>query len=550
MTNENRKHNDCSGLPPCAAEYIARVVRKVRYRKRVRRDIAAELTAHFEDELRTCTTDAERDAKARQVIEGFGDPKLLAVLCRRAKKRCRPLWAKVLVRSSQAVGIVILYTVVCMLPLVFGRPVVKVNYIEWLNDRWKPQDAGAENARQYYDQAVKLYVEPPEPVKKAMNAWGAALEHWDEAGRQALGAWLTQNQAAFDAFRKGGNTEHYWPVYVSRPPVGRGFAGMMQMATDATASTNYLGKYRTVAVALRQQIAFEADEKRMAEAFDDCLVLQRAGRHLQGKNFLVEQLVGIAVEQIGYGEILTLLQRPGVTPAALARLQTRLWAAFDQKRRVIDLESEKSVSYNNIQYTFTDDGHGGGHALAPGLIFGAGSWGGNVARLFVFHYPSRREATAMIDRYFEQAQAALSVLPSRSEAEGVWQAVERTTSENVFLQLMGPIHPVLATREWQPKTYEAATIAAVAIFRYKLDKGQYPARFEDLVSAGYLAALPADPFGKGPLSYKRTDDGFLLYSWGPNLSDEGGWPSTDKDGKPRMWTENNDWVFWPVTSSN
>src|SRR5512146_2680821 len=81
-------------LPPCAAEYIAQVVRKVRYRKKVRRDIQAELTAHFEDELRNCTSDAERDARAHRLIETFGDPKLLAVLCRRAKKRCRPLWAR------------------------------------------------------------------------------------------------------------------------------------------------------------------------------------------------------------------------------------------------------------------------------------------------------------------------------------------------------------------------------------------------------------------------------------------------------------------------
>ena len=29
--------------------------------------------------------------------------------------------------------------------------------------------------------------------------------------------------------------------------------------------------------------------------------------------------------------------------------------------------------------------------------------------------------------------------------------------------------------------------------------------------------LPADPYGRGPLTYRRTDDGFLLYSWSEDL---------------------------------
>ena len=544
-------HDTFQSLPRCAAEYIALVVRKVRYRKKVRRDIAAELTAHFEDELRNCTTAEERDAKARQVIEGFGDPKLLAILCRRAKKRCRPLWAKVLVRSSQAVGIAILYMVVCMLPLVLGKPVVKVDYVQWLNERWKPRDAGVENAKQYYDQAAKLYVEPPEAVKRAMSAWGTALEHWDEPDRQALGVWLAENRAAFEAFRRGGHTEHYWPVYVDGLAGDRTVLGALQMQANTMSSAmKIVENHRKVASRFRQQIAYEAHEGRVVEALDDCLVLQHSGRHMQSRGSLIEQLIGISSEQSAYDGMLSILHRPDVSAIALQRVQEALLATFDEGRRVIDLDGEKAIWHDIIQRAFTDDGHGGGRALGRGLIFAAGTWSGNIARMFVFQYPDRRETTEVVNRYFEQVHAALSIPPARSESEQPWQAVERTASENMFLDLVAPAHRRLGLQEWRVKAHEAATIAAVAIVRYKLDKGQYPARFAELVEAGYLPSLPADPFGKGPLSYKRTDDGFLLYSWGPNLSDEGGWPSTDQDGKPRMWTENNDWVFWPVTEKS
>ena len=93
MQNQN-KPTDLQNLPVAASDFINSVIKKMRYRKKVRLDVRAELTAHFEDQLRDCATDRDREQKAQQLIADFGDPKLLAVLLRRAKKRCRPLWRK------------------------------------------------------------------------------------------------------------------------------------------------------------------------------------------------------------------------------------------------------------------------------------------------------------------------------------------------------------------------------------------------------------------------------------------------------------------------
>ena len=101
---------------------------------------------------------------------------------------------------------------------------------------------------------------------------------------------------------------------------------------------------------------------------------------------------------------------------------------------------------------------------------------------------------------------------------------------------------------WRMKTGELATQTIVAILRYRAERDSYPATLDELVQAGYLDALPDDPFGAGPLSYRRTDDGFLLYSWGENGRDDGGQQGTDHQGKPRMWSYDGDWVFWPVHS--
>ncbi|MGC8668409.1 MAG: hypothetical protein ACP5VE_09880 [Chthonomonadales bacterium] len=69
----------------------------------------------------------------------------------------------------------------------------------------------------------------------------------------------------------------------------------------------------------------------------------------------------------------------------------------------------------------------------------------------------------------------------------------------------------------------------VAILRYRTDHGAYPAALQSLVP-GYLASLPEDPFGGGraiPFRYHIAPlpTGFVLYSLGPDLKDDGGKPS-------------------------
>jgi hypothetical protein len=107
MAKESPK-TDLQNLPAPAAEFIKLVIKKMRYRRKVRADVMAELAAHFEDELKGFTNDEERQQKAPRLIDEFGDAKLLAVLLRRAKKRCRPLWRTVVARTFQTAGILIL----------------------------------------------------------------------------------------------------------------------------------------------------------------------------------------------------------------------------------------------------------------------------------------------------------------------------------------------------------------------------------------------------------------------------------------------------------
>jgi len=70
---------------------------------------------------------------------------------------------------------------------------------------------------------------------------------------------------------------------------------------------------------------------------------------------------------------------------------------------------------------------------------------------------------------------------------------------------------------------------ALALAAHKADKGRYPARLGALAPA-YLKRVPVDFCSGKPFVYKLRGKGFVLYSLGPNMRDDGG----------RTWREGDD----------
>ena len=92
------------------------------------------------------------------------------------------------------------------------------------------------------------------------------------------------------------------------------------------------------------------------------------------------------------------------------------------------------------------------------------------------------------------------------------------------------------------------TVIACALERYRLAHGEYPETLEALAPQ-FIAQVPHDVIGGGPLKYHRTDDGrFVLYSIGWNEKDDGGVMSKPDGGSHPEWGpqpryEEGDWVW-------
>jgi len=68
---------------------------------------------------------------------------------------------------------------------------------------------------------------------------------------------------------------------------------------------------------------------------------------------------------------------------------------------------------------------------------------------------------------------------------------------------------------------DACAQAAVAMTRFKIDRGSLPPHLGDLVPA-YLDSVPIDPFDGQPLRLVIKGDQWIIYSVGPDCKDDGG----------------------------
>ena len=67
----------------------------------------------------------------------------------------------------------------------------------------------------------------------------------------------------------------------------------------------------------------------------------------------------------------------------------------------------------------------------------------------------------------------------------------------------------------------ACAIAALGAERIRLQKGRWPESLEEIVQAGCLKKVPIDAFDGNPSRFRRTKNGLVIYSIGPEGSYDG-----------------------------
>lgn len=111
---------------------------------------------------------------------------------------------------------------------------------------------------------------------------------------------------------------------------------------------------------------------------------------------------------------------------------------------------------------------------------------------------------------------------------------------NVLAALMVPnVQKAIQTTARNQNLVNEALVAC-ALERYHLAHRQYPELLDGLAPQ-FIGKIPHDIINGGPLQYRRTDAGFVLYSVGWDEKDDGGAATVTKDGQ--LDSNSSDWVW-------
>ena len=335
-------------LPPVAGEYIEAIIRKMRYRRKVRQEVKDELTGHFVDALKDCRTDEERQAKAEQLIDEFGDARLLATLIRRGKKRCRPLWRTLVARSFQAVGLAVLLLIVYIAWFFSGKPNVMIDYVAQMNRAVRPVADDNLNAAPFYQRAAELFEEPYEKFRKEHP--DLLLMSYDKATgqqKQALTEWIADNEEVLELVAAGAAEPYYWQEYKGE-----------QLISIPLPNLN---AFKNMARTLCWRAWLRAEQGLYEDALEDLKTCYHFGKHLKGDKSLIEQLVGMAIEALTSRTLREMLSKHEFDRQTLAALEEDWDELILQEDFAVSIKVEKFFMFDEIQRCFTDSRIGDGH---------------------------------------------------------------------------------------------------------------------------------------------------------------------------------------------
>lgn len=218
--------------------------------------------------------------------------------------------------------------------------------------------------------------------------------------------------------------------------------------------------------------------------------------------------------------------------------------AISTERGSINQEMQRLATANGREIAdliFLSENSGG---LAPSR-FGA--------RMFFDVYPSGWMFQNMVraNEYFDllltplgkpDSAAAVEFVPASLSCEDWMKSIgARSGPKRIYYLFINLLLPALDSVQGSylaAHTQAQQTALACALERFRRAKGSFPETLDALVP-DYIPAVPKDVCDGNPLRYRRTaDDGYDLWSIGPNRNDDGG-----KSDPEKSLRQQPDWLW-------
>jgi hypothetical protein len=377
-----------------------------------------------------------------------------------------------------------------------------------------------QNAFTDYRQAANSLA--PNPKLSAGDAQAAFFKNlndtieggWSKANPD-LRKWLAENEAALGIWKRGTEKADGMEVPPDQVdintllPTSQGLRDLARLALLEAARTGA--------------------EKPPAEAWPWYRGVLRSSRHVARHSVNIQRLIGAAIEAITVEPVLRWSSRRELTAADLRRALTDVL--------VIDKMTPPASENLKAEYLWsrnTMKNVPAGWAGVPLWFIGYPARTQEALNIVYANWLSqvdrprfRRKVTQGGLQFFipdaETPHDPKILTPAEIEDR---VGLARGSIQARLISLVLPAMTAFVDAVDREQTRQAALILGLALELYYREHGHFPAKLDELVEAKYLAAIPADPFGKGePFHYRRDADpkaGALLWSvWLDGIDQQG-----------------------------
>jgi len=385
-------------------------------------------------------------------------------------------------------------------------------------DEWYKLPEGSRNAADLYAKAWEAMAAPPswdglseEMLRQLPDPLGhGGLKPWEPMGEEALQrvrAHLKANRRALAAIKQAAEI----PTYRSSIDLTDGIVAKMK----------HLPKLRASCHLLKLEGLARLESQEAHSAADSVLLICQIAERLKGEPTTLSQATRHALFGIGLEQAETVLNRSQLDLKEIERLAAAFPREDGLRSAWTGLIGERAM-LTSLYTDFADPDKCREVLGEDGTELPEGA---HLPRFWT--RVSNAKALELMEEFIEAAQLPVDQRLSRLDTVG--RKVRELPVYYPMVRMYVPSCGMLVGGEVAMATRLRLFEMAVAVEKCILATGAPPARAEELVP-DLLPAVPEDPYDGADLRYKKTAEGYLVYSAG-NGSGGVVWRVPDPEGE-------------------
>jgi len=295
---------------------------------------------------------------------------------------------------------------------------------------------------------------------------------------------------------------------------------------------------RETAQLLQNDALFRAQSGDLDGAVVSCRALVNNARSIGDEPDLIAHLVRMAIRAIAVGQVERTLGQGEIGLPDLTSLQEAMEEEAEEDLFRIAVRGERG-GLDRLMQSLQDGSTS--VKLMRGLTVGrpgqSRGWWGEEQLLYLPGMLTTNRA-ALLERMNQVVEIA--ALPPEEQAPRFEALKASLPKEPLLVRELMPALEKVATADRRTQAQLRCAAAGLAAERYRLRHGHWPASLADL-KGDLLRQVPLDPFDGQPLRYRNDGAGVIVYSIGPDRTDDGGNRATLNTHKPgtdigfRLW---------------